>query len=72
MGLGRRPNPLRAEAIWCSFRGMSGFAVCPGTALLPRLNDLLGPIRKSAKGLPVGELFHQLFYWFRQNSVCRQ
>jgi hypothetical protein len=35
-----------------------------GTGLLPRLDDLFGSIRKIAKGLPVGELFHQLFCWF--------
>jgi hypothetical protein len=35
-----------------------------GIGLLPRLDDLFGSIRKSAKGLPVGDLFHQLFCWF--------
>src|SRR3970040_1502499 len=35
-----------------------------GTGLLAELDHLFGSIRKSAKGQPIGELFHQLFCFF--------
>jgi hypothetical protein len=35
-----------------------------GTGLLAELDRLFGSIRKSAKGQPIGELFHQLFCFF--------
>jgi hypothetical protein len=35
-----------------------------GIGVLNKLDDLFGSIRRSAKGQPIGDLFHQLFCWF--------
>lgn len=65
----RPVNPIHDVAITSdTLTGRGGLALFSryvrGTGLLVELGRLFGSIRKSGKGQPIGELFHQVFCFF--------